>query len=745
MRIRHSNRAVRILGGFGVGLGFLGLAGQGTSYLRAQETLAAPQVEAAQVESISLADVISSDVPATFSQAALEELLPDSWNAWGLEVSNLFIELYEDEPGSDDVDRILDRLTVKRETLSKAISDPAYSMIRNRLTELRSQMDRNIALVEAVQDAIDSGAQVDPTAASAEAFHGLSSAVTAAKADLTNVNTGDQWTKFFHLDKLAAIAEAGMLTAEDRETLGLVQAQLTDLNLYSADQAKFVQRSSLSSLAKSIGDVAALPEPSADAQAATLNYLREIVQAVNQYDSASSAASAAKLRTALRNQAGTSAAGKLASAVQRQFLSDNFRATVSESLIQRLLSDSQAERSVINDCVFGARVVGDQWTATDLSVDLQPSMSSAKFRLNLNGTVTTNTRGITPQATVFTKGNHHFTASKNVNFDGYDFSSTSATVGVNANNQTYNAAARTNFPIIKGIIRNIAISKAQELKPRSDAMTAGKIRDEVTSRFDSEVADMLGEAEGKLDNNLYARLRGVGLYPERQSVNSTDTTLDLSARVMNGEEVAASPPPSIPFASNGLALQVHDSYMNNALNRMNFRGRTMSSDEVKQEFESFAEQVLGRDIEMGSNSSVIEPTAAEEGEEDLTDAKFIFDSEDPLRVRIAAGQLYLTITAGLQTAKETIDPQIIEIPLEVTQEGSKIMIRRGTISVRPVEAPRNRLRQIAQANVMRTKIRQTLPDREIKGTFDIAMENKTVPLSVSSVDLTDGWMTVRAQ
>lgn len=743
MRVKHSSRTVRLLGGVAISFGFVGLVGQGSSLLRAQESPSLPAPDVKSEEPISLADVISNDVPATFSQNAIEELLPESWTDWGFEVSNLFIELYEDEPGPEKVESILERLAVKRQTLDKAIGDSKYSMIRSRLMELRSQIDRNVALVEAVQKALAEGGMVDPADVANEAFAKLSQRVSNARGDLDRVSTGDQWKSYFQLDALAEIANAKAVTEDDKKLLAATAEHLNNLSLYSPKQADFVARPSLAMLGDAVASVADVTGSPNSARAATLERLRDIVSAVNEYESTASSDAAAELRKSLRGSTTNEIAQELASAVRQQFLSNNFRATVSESLIRRLLTDSRVEQGIVNDCVFGARVVGSQLTGTHLTVDLVQSISSAKFRLDLNGTVNTNTRGITPQATVFTKGNHTFTSSKWVTFDGDRFSSTAATVSANANNWTYNAAASTKIPIVKGIIRKIAISRARELKPRSDALAEQKISDRVKTDFDTEVLEMLGKAEDRLDNELNARLRSVGLYPERQTVSSTDTTLDLAARVMAGDEVAASPPPSIPYVSTGFAVQLHDSYMNNALNRMDFRGRTMTSEEMKAEFERFAEQALQRDISMGSRSEVIEQSD-DDGEEDLSDAKFVFDEKDPIRVRIAADRLYLTIKAGLQTEKETIDPQIIEIPLDIVLEGSDVLINRGTISVRPVSAPRNRLRQIAQANVMRTKIRQTLPERRVNGSFDLSLEERTIPMVLQSLDLTDGWMTLRA-
>ena len=289
------------------------------------------------------------------------------------------------------------------------------------------------------------------------------------------------------------------------------------------------------------------------------------------------------------------------------------------------------------------------------------------------------------------------------------------------------------------------MSRARELKPRSDATTRKKVADQVGSRFDSESEELFGKGKSRLQANLYSRLRRTGLTPERQSVSSTDTTLDVTARVMHSDEVAASPPPTVPYVSTGLAAQIHQSYLNNALNRMDIAGRTMSNEELKAEFKRFAEAALGRSVDMAGRSEVIESSEEDaEVDEDLENSKFVFDAEDPIRVRVAADRVYLTITAGLETPKETIDPQIITIPFDVNLSGNSVVMTRGTISVRPVNRPRNRVRQIAQANVMRNKIADTLPERRIDATFNIQLEERNIAMAVSTLGLSDGWVTITA-
>ena len=223
------------------------------------------------------------------------------------------------------------------------------------------------------------------------------SAVVAAKNDLASINTGSQWASYFRLDELSQIASARTVSDTHKAALETAADRLNSSGDYSADQKKFVSRSSLSRLGIAVSAVQEITSEPLSAREATVEQLKSVVQAVNDYEYNSNASAAAELRRVLSASPVSRIAGQLTSTVREQFLYDNFRASVSESLIRRLLSDSRVEKGLINDCLFGARVVGDQWTSSDLSVDLVPSIGTARFVLSLNGSVDSKTRGITKQ------------------------------------------------------------------------------------------------------------------------------------------------------------------------------------------------------------------------------------------------------------------------------------------------------------------------------------------------------------
>ena len=760
MRLTHSSRLLH-RGGLALALfGGFGLLGHGADRLMAQE-LSAPPLNAAAPQPapepaadeddtpsgpLTLGEVLPDDVPDAVGSSAIDELLPPSWDDWGTEVADLFEELYEDDPDAERTAEILRRLGVKVNTLDRALADPQYRKIASRLSRLRRAVTRRLELIEAVRGLVQSGYSVDPAAGTREQFSETLTATVAAMNDLAAFKTGSMWRQYLKLDTVSAIVQRRDGSEEAQETLTAVRKKITNTRDYSDEQADFIDgRAPLQELADSLDDLVERLEEPPSRRETTAESIAEIVQAVEDYERFGSARAAGLLRRSLGTLS-ASGGSRLAGLIGRLYLQNNFRAAVGEGLIVSLMNDSRVERGVINDCIFGARVVGTQLTNADLRVDLVPNPSAAAFRLMLTGNVSTDTRGIAKQATVFSKGQHNFAADKAVTFDGQRFAATPASVGVNANNRVYAAQARTRIPIIRKIIRNIALDRARELTPKSNALTRDKIGKQVGGEFNEQVNELLGNAEGRLQGRLYSRLRNVGLYPERQQVSTTDTTLNVSARVLAGDELAASPAPPLPVPSGGVSLQLHESYVNNALSRMNIAGRTMSNEDVRAEFRRFAEQLTGRPVNMAGKATKLAPAGGGDSEdgEAAEDADFIFDEADPIRVRITEGLVTVILRAGLDLAdpdKDDIPQQVIEIPMDVEQAGSRVTLTPGTISVSPVERARNRFRQVAQANVMRSKIGDALAARQIDATFDLALEQKRLMLALQTLDLADGWVT----
>jgi hypothetical protein len=385
-----------------------------------------------------------------------------------------------------------------------------------------------------------------------------------------------------------------------------------------------------------------------------------------------------------------------------------------------------------------------------VNVDIRPSSRTAEFSLNLDGTVQSNTQGFTDQATIHTVGHHTFRAEKEVFFDGHQFSSTPAEMWVNVNNQTLDAQTNIRIPIIRGIANGIAMKEVEKRRPQTDALTRQKIASQVAPRLDSEVDSQFDQASTKLESKVYGPLRELESYPQDLAFSSTDDAILVRARLMEPGELGGDDWPDVAMPSDGLVIQIHESLMNNSMERAGFNGREMTKDDLQNELRSRIEKLLGRKLDEQTTDVEPQPEVADAeaaGDEAADkDAVFLFDTHDAIRFNISNGEVRLIMRTGLRRGDEVIPVQLIEVPMGFTVEGDKILVaQKGTPAVRPVEPVTNRLEQITRANVMRTNIQRLLPDREMKRTMVVKLDKKEVSIKVSEITPRDGWISITAR
>src|SRR5262249_10577376 len=137
-----------------------------------------------------------------------------------------------------------------------------------------------------------------------------------------------------------------------------------------------------------------------------------------------------------------------------------------------------------------ANVTGSQTTVTNVGIRLVPSSGTAQFDIVANGDISSNTVGVTDQAQIYTQGNHSFVAAKRIVFDGDRFWTTPARINVSAHNSTVDA--QTNMGLFSGIANGIAMRKAEEMRPQSEAIAASRVQDNVLPKFNAEVDKEFG-------------------------------------------------------------------------------------------------------------------------------------------------------------------------------------------------------------------------------------------------------------
>lgn len=712
----------------------------GASALALGTTLVSAWDDPKPAQPSGLRGVLPIDVPTTLGEDAFA-VLEGNWKEWGektaAEVAKLYSEELADAAGQRQQ---LDVLKRKLLTMEVSLKDARYRSIHEPLGSLFASLSRRVALAGAVLDTLE----LDPKKIATEQLDGARLQVTKSLKDLETelsaVKNGPAWLDYVRAAEITKLVtdKKGL---EAVPVLSAVHQKLSPSDTTSPEIRKFLDGARLVSLRKSIDDfvklAAAVDQPYSPEKLRA--ELVNLVSSVEKFEESQSSGDAAAIRKSFDavRKAAPDRGNRIAAAMSTHYFNFNLRFVASEKFLSKVASESNTQNGPVKDFILGANVSGNQTTTATVSIDLKPSNDGVRLNLVLDGVSKSNTVGVTSEANVYTFGYHVFKAWKPILFDGNTFTTGDADISVSANNQTTGVSTKySNVPLFGGFADSIARGEVEERRGQAQAIAAQRISSRVLPEFNKEVDAKIVDLNKDLEAKLNSKLRQKELYPSAASYRTTEEDLRVNTRLMADQELAGGDGPFVSVPANGFVLALHESLLNNSLDRLKFAGRTISEEELGKEIENSFSDLLGRKLNL---TKKIE----EAGEGSKEPATFVFPDKDPMRFRINNGQLTLALRAGLKQKDEDIPTQEIIVPLMFRTEGTNFIVESGEVGVSPVEPPANAGLQIARAGVVRSKIKNALPSRKFDRFISIDKNRQTpIQLGLAQVKAAGGWLTL---
>lgn len=702
--------------------------------------------DTAKLSGQGLSGIFPKAPPADLSEESFARL-NGNWAEWSKGAAAAVADFYAKIDGSDAAAQrqALGALKVKLDVMRRALDDPKYASLHGPLAAIYNSLALRVDFAEAALDTLDvDGSSVGGK--SKQRADELIASISSLEGYLAPIGNGSLWLPFFKVDQLkaalAADASGAPAMSAAKETLSLLQTRDYTLD---ATQKEFTHRAPFEALSSAINHYLASAAWSNSAEA-TQKLRAEFKTLADSLDTyAVSGQHGSELRKAFGRVRFVSADGgnRLASSLQKRLFNYNLRLMVTEQFMNKLMSQARCESGPVIDCILGAAVSGCQVTNTTVSVNLMPSNNTARFALTLNGQIQSNTQGVTPQATVYTYGSHQFTATKQVSFDGQNFVTSPATINVWPHNTTTGIATKfSGIPILGRLANGIAASAVEAKRGEAEAIAASRVQDGVLPRFNQEADSNFAEQGSKLNNELFGGLRSTGLFPDAYNYQTTDNLLTVNARVMSDDQVAADLPESSLMTTTGATALMHETIINNAIDRMGLAGQTLTEPEVRAKIESFLAKAFNRDVKLESPPPA-DPSAQEEDESAAKGLNaIIFAANDPIRTRFEDGQLTLIIRAGFkQEGKEDIPTLQITVPISFEVQGDQISVKRGNVIVAAADGEGGG-GGVSTRAVVRKKIQSVLPDRMVDSKVEFKGPQKTVVAHVTNIKMTDGWTSI---
>ena len=696
--------------------------------------------EAKNLTGSGLSGIFPSSPPEDLSEEEFAKL-DGNWAEWSKGAAAAVADFYSKLEGTDAAAQrtALATLKIKQDVMRRALDDSSYRSLHGPLTALNNSLKLRIDLAEAALDTLEIDGQKQAASKTRSRSNQLLSSIQSLENYLGSIGNGTLWLPYFNVPELK-----GALLADQEGSLPLAAALEAQSKLKTREfvldptQKEFTRRSPFQSFASSLDQYVATAtwtDP-VEANKKLRAEFKALSDALDTYISTGEKSGELRDAFARTRYASPDGGDRLANTLQSRLFNYNLRVLITEAFLNRIMSDSRSVQGAVNDFILGAQVNGCQVTNTTVNVDLLPSNTTARFALRLNGTIQSNTAGVTPQATVYTAGNHTFAAKKEVNFDGYRFTTSPATIGVNPHNTTTGISTKfSGIPILGRIVQGIASQAVAEKKGEAEAIAASRVQDGVLPAFNQEVDSNFAQQGDKLNRELYSGLRNAGIFPDTFTYQSTDQMITMNARLMAPHQIGANLPESRLLTATGITALVHETAVNNGIDRMGIAGQTLNEDQLKAKIESFLSTVLNRPYRLAAP-----PKAADATDEEVQELNaIIFAPVDPIRVRVTDGQVVVIVRAGFKKqGDEDIPMREITVPISLSAQGGKIFAKADNVIVTAAEGEGG---GVAINAVVRKKIQSLLPDRVLDGKIEIQTPTKIVVAYVTQLTLVDGWIS----
>ncbi len=316
--------------------------------------------------------------------------------------------------------------------------------------------------------------------------------------------------------------------------------------------------------------------------------------------------------------------------VETYFRNGNIRIAVSAELLNRMMPKLETELAPVEDTIQGAAVRGKSLTQNEISVRMYPDPTRVRMALEVNGEVAAVTHSTSGPATFFTDSESSYIARKPLEITLRGIRMWPTEVSVDNNSQV--RGVRTDFdrmPLLGSIVRDVSLSKYAERRPAADDEVRQKIAVKAKQRVDREATDQVTQAAKRLHDEVLGPMDSLLLDPLLISAETTDKRFNMRIRLAGPDQLGGhTPRPQAP-ADSLASLQIHESLLNNVLERLELDGQTFD--------------LAGLNRRLSERIHRFQPKPIDPDQEDV---KITFAANDAVHVRCSNGRLQITLAVA---------------------------------------------------------------------------------------------------
>jgi len=545
----------------------------------------------------------------------------------------------------------------------------------------------------------------------------LAMAVARVRSVAGDSAEGRAWQEYLMLDALGGPAGPadGDALARRREAARRVLARVAHARL-DATQRRFLQSEPLARLGVELGHVAAGPVDQAG-----------LLAALERYEQTGLPSDAQRLaeQSMWLGLAEADSNRQIAQRVALHYRNANVRIALTEAMLTRLMPKRPIEYAPVRDVVLGKPVRGESLTETAVAVRLIPDAERLRLALEITGDVAALTSSTSGPATFHNASQSHYVARKPIEITTHGLILAPAEVE-QVDNVTRLRALRTAFdgiPLVESLVQGVARSQhdAQRAEVRREVKQKVALR--AKERIDAEADERIAMLSERLQKRVFDPLSAMALGPTMIEATTDQERMVMRLRLASRRQLGAhTPRPRAPSDSLASA-QIHQSAVNNFLERLDLAGRTLTVPELRGRLAA----QLGR------------PELAE-GTTESDDVTITFAQRDPIRVECQDG----CVTVHLAVAELSKAPRAwsdFEVWVSYRPEVDGLSVRFARDDVVHLRGPylstasQVTLRTVFNKIFSKNRSRQLIPARfrNQPGLADVAVTQMTIA---------DGWVAL---
>ncbi|MFM8634913.1 MAG: hypothetical protein ACKOEX_08910 [Planctomycetia bacterium] len=308
-----------------------------------------------------------------------------------------------------------------------------------------------------------------------------------------------------------------------------------------------------------------------------------LLDGLERYEMSLTAADAATVKEAMRAAAASPMAGSsaLARAVTDHYLSPNIRIAVHGGLVEKLAPDREVKTGPVDEVIAGRQVRGIRTVTQNTTIRFVPDPDEIAMDLEVQGEVTSRSVTDAGPVSLTSRGTSNFMVRKPIKVSPHGLLFGPAAGSASNNSQL--AGIQTSFdsvPVMRSLVRQLARSQHDDNLPDINREVIEKIVSKACRETDAQSELKFVELSDRIRTKVWMPMVKLGLKPTPVALESTQSTATLRLRLAADTQLAAhTPRPRAPVDA-ALSVQVHESSMNNALERLALAGRRLPLEDL---------------------------------------------------------------------------------------------------------------------------------------------------------------------